>query len=210
MNPGGDAAEQVVRLSLEGMEVTARIAGTGAKNIALLLYATLKQEQKTKGRARLTGMLKSGKELKVYTITQKDLGKFAKEAKRYGVLYCVLRDRANPDPNAAVDVIARAEDASKIQRITERFGLMTRSKAEVAIEKERDRLFGNPNQARAERGRLSGPGSGKGERRLSSTYVSRQPSVRAKLELYKSELAKANAEKMAERAKGAVSKGVAR
>ena len=87
MNPGGDAAEQVVRLSLEGMEVTARIAGTGAKNIALLLYATLKQEQKTKGRARLTGMLKSGKELKVYTITQKDLGKFAKEAKRYGVLY---------------------------------------------------------------------------------------------------------------------------
>ena len=197
MNPGGDAAEQVVRLSLEGMEVTARIAGTGAKNIALLLYATLKQEQKTK-------------ELKVYTITQKDLGKFAKEAKRYGVLYCVLRDRANPDPNAAVDVIARAEDASKIQRITERFGLMTRSKAEVAIEKERDRLFGNPNQARAERDRLSGPGSGKGERRLSSTYVSRQPSVRAKLELYKSELAKANAEKMAERAKGAVSKGVAR
>ena len=46
MNPSGDAAEQVVRLSLEGAEVTAKIAGNGAKNIALLLYATLKQEQK--------------------------------------------------------------------------------------------------------------------------------------------------------------------
>ena len=115
MNPGGDAAEQVVRLSLEGVEVAAKISGAGAKNIALLLYATLKQEQKTKGKARLTSMLKSGKELKVYTITNKDLAKFSQEAKRYGVLYCVLKDRKNTDPNAAVDVIARAEDASKIQ-----------------------------------------------------------------------------------------------
>ena len=69
MNPGGDAAEQVVRLSLEGVEVAAKISGNGAKNIALLLYATLKQEQKTKGKARLTSMLKSGKELKYITIS---------------------------------------------------------------------------------------------------------------------------------------------
>ena len=143
MNPGGDAAEQVVRLSLEGVEVAARISGNGAKNIALLLYATLKQEQKTKGKARLTNMLKSGKELKVYTITQKDLAKFSQEAKRYGVLYCVLKDRKNTDPNAAVDVIARAEDASKIQRITERFRLATVARADVSlsIPKDKDRMF---------------------------------------------------------------------
>ena len=143
MNPGGDAAEQVVRLSLEGVEVAARISGNGAKNIALLLYATLKQEQKTKGKARLTNMLKSGKELKVYTITQKDLAKFSQEAKRYGVLYCVLKDRKNTDPNAAVDVIARAEDASKIQRITERFRLATVDRADVSlsIQKDKDRMF---------------------------------------------------------------------
>ena len=143
MNPGGDAAEQVVRLSLEGVEVAAKITGYGAKNIALLLYATLKQEQKTKGKARLTSMLKSGKELKVYTITQKDLAKFSKEAKRYGVLYCVLKDRKNKDPNAAVDVIARADDASKIQRITERFKLATVNRADVSldIKRDRDKMF---------------------------------------------------------------------
>ena len=49
-----------------------------------------------------------------------------KEEKRYGVLYCVQKDRSNKDPNAAVDVIARAEDASKVQRITERFRLTTK------------------------------------------------------------------------------------
>ena len=143
MNPGGDAAEQVVRLSLEGVEVAARISGNGAKNIAMLLYATLKQEQKTKGKARLTSMLKSGKELKVYTITQKDLAKFSQEAKRYGVLYCVLKDKNNKDLSAPVDIIARAEDASKIQRITERFKLATVNRADVAldIQREKEKVF---------------------------------------------------------------------
>lgn len=131
MNNGGDAAEQVVRMSLEGVEVAARISGNGAKNIAILLAAVLKEEQKTKGKARLTNMLKSGKELKVYTIQNKDLKKFTEEAKRYGVLYCVLKDKNDKSEHAVVDVIARAEDASKIQRITERFQLATVDTASV-------------------------------------------------------------------------------
>ena len=98
MNNGGDAAEQVVRLSLEGFEVAARLSGSAAKNIALLLVSVLKQEQKTKGKARLTNMIKSGKELKVYTVQQKDLKEFTKHAKKYGVLYTVLRDK-NSLPN---------------------------------------------------------------------------------------------------------------
>ena len=62
MNTGGDAAEQIVRMSLEGFEVAAKLTGAGAKNIAVLLYTILKEEQKTKGKARLTSMLRSGKE----------------------------------------------------------------------------------------------------------------------------------------------------
>ena len=61
MTNGGDAAEQVVRLSLEGFEVAAKLSGAAAKNIAVLLVSVLKQEQKTKGKARLTNMIKSGK-----------------------------------------------------------------------------------------------------------------------------------------------------
>ena len=39
MNHSGDAAEQIVRMSLEGVEVAARITGTAAKEVALLLLA---------------------------------------------------------------------------------------------------------------------------------------------------------------------------
>lgn len=138
MNNGGDAAEQIVRLSLEGFEVAAKITGEAVKDIALLLISVLKQEQKTKGKARLTNMIKSGKELKVFSVEQKDLKKFTQEAKKYGVLYTVLRDKANKNPNAEIDIIARAEDASKIQRIAERFELGTVEKAEIVNQAKQD------------------------------------------------------------------------
>ena len=137
MNTGGDAAEQIVRMSLEGFEVAAKLTGAGAKNIAVLLYTILKEEQKTKGKARLTSMLRSGKELKVFTVKNEDLKRFTQEAKKYGVLYCVLADRKNKDPKAEVDVIARAEDASKISRIVERFNLASVDTASIVTEVEK-------------------------------------------------------------------------
>ena len=137
MNNGGDAAEQIVRLSLEGFEVAAKLSGSAAKNIALLLVSVLKQEQKTKGKARLTNMIKSGKELKVFSIPNKDLKKFTEQAKRYGVLYCVLRDKNTKGENIPVDIIARAEDASKIQRIVERFELGKVDKASIVSEAQK-------------------------------------------------------------------------
>ena len=139
MNTGGEAAEQIVRMSLEGFEVAAKITGAGAKNIAILLYSILKEEKKTKGKARLTNMLRSGKELKVFTVKNDDLKTFTQEAKKYGVLYCVLADRKNKDPNAEVDVIARAEDASKISRIVERFKLASMDTASIVTEAEKSR-----------------------------------------------------------------------
>ena len=58
-------------------------------------------------------------------------------SKRYGVLYCVLRDKNTKGENAPVDIIARAEDASKIQRIVERFELGKVDKASIVSEAEK-------------------------------------------------------------------------
>jgi hypothetical protein len=140
MNTGGEAAEQIVRMSLNGFELATKITGAGAKNIAVLLYAILKEEKKTKGKARLTSMLRSGKALKVYTVKNDDLKKFTQEAKKYGVLYCVLADRKDKSPHAVIDVIARAEDASKISRIVERFHLASVDTASIvsAVEQSKE------------------------------------------------------------------------
>lgn len=131
MNTSGDAAEQIVRISLEGMDYTLRLAGTGAKQLAALLVAAFKSPEtgkgsilKPSGKERLKTMLKSGQPLKIFGIKNKDLEQFAKEAKRYGVVYCALRDK-NAKPNDLVDLMVRVEDSSKLDRILERLEFMS-------------------------------------------------------------------------------------
>ena len=138
MNQSGDAAEQIVRLSLEGTEIALKLTGSAAAHIAAAIYVVLKNRDKNKikGRQRLTAMLKSGKELKVFTVGEEHLKQFAKEAKRYGVVYCALRGRGK-SKDGLVDVMVRAEDAAKINRIVERFKMAAVDTASIKTEIER-------------------------------------------------------------------------
>ena len=134
-----DAAEQVVRMTLEGSEVAIKLAGSGAKQLAILLYAVLRDQKKTKGKTRISNMLRSGKELKVFAIKDEDVTKFCEEAKRYGVLYTVLKDL---DVNDGItDIMVKAEDASKVNRIFERFNFATVDMASIKTEIEKNILF---------------------------------------------------------------------
>lgn len=137
MNTAGDAAEQIVKMSLNGVEVAAKITGAGAKELAMMIYAILKDQKKTKGKTRLTNMLRSEKPLKVFAVKDSELQLFCKEAKKYGVLYCVLKDKDAND--GLTDIMVRAEDASKINRIFDRFKLATVDVGEVRSEIERQR-----------------------------------------------------------------------
>ena len=125
MNTSGETADQVVRMSLQGIEVAGNIAikagGAAAKSLAATLYAILTDKKKVKGRTRLDSLLKSGKELEVFAIRHEDLKKFCNEAKHYGVLYSVLKEKNNTD--GICDIMVKVEDAPKITRIIERFEL---------------------------------------------------------------------------------------
>ena len=137
MSANGEAAEQVTRILLEGTEVLLRLSGKGAERAAVLVYTTLRQQEKTKGAARLSSMLRSGKPLKVYTFEEKDLPKFKEVAKQYGVLYTILKEK---DKTGGVfDVLVRADDENKINRIIERFDLtkLDTSSLKVELEKEK-------------------------------------------------------------------------
>ena len=137
MSYSGEASEQVVRMSLNGVEVAAKLSGKAAERLAVLLYAVLKEQKKTKGKIRLANMLKSGKELKVFGVKDTELQKFCEEAKKYGVLYCVLKDTKAED--GLTDIMVRAEDAGKINRIFERFNLASIDMGTVKTEIERER-----------------------------------------------------------------------
>ena len=127
MDNGGQTADQVVRMTLQGIEVAAKVSmkvgEETSKTLAATLYAILTDKKKVKGKTRLNSLLRSGKELKVYALRNEDLKTFCKEAKRYGVLYCVLKEKGSSDD--ICDIMVRAEDASKISRIVDKFELAT-------------------------------------------------------------------------------------
>ena len=116
-----ESADELVKIYLEGVETVLRISGTGAKNIAMALIAMSKERTQTKGKTRLTNMLKSGKSLDIFTIKAEDLKKFSQEAKKYGILYCALANKRNNKIDGMVDIMVREEDGAKLNRISERF-----------------------------------------------------------------------------------------
>ncbi len=140
MSTSGDAAEQVVRMSLEGVEAVAKISGKGALEIAKLLLAEMRKPQRTKGRASLMTMLRQGKPIKVFEIDDKSLRKFCEEAKKYGVMYHVLKDKNRKDGKC--DIMVRKEDVPKVNRIFDRFGLGVDHKAVIqkSVARKADRM----------------------------------------------------------------------
>lgn len=210
MNQSSDAAEQIVRMSLEGFEVAAKVTGSGAKNIAVLLYTIMKNKEQTSGKSKLSSMLKSGKPLTIFTIKKDDLAKFQQEAKRYGILYCALVDKKDKSKDGIVDIVVRKEDSSRINRIVERFKFAEFNKAEIisSIEKNRESVNKgkeqnpksrvkkkednslNPHLAKTEKSPLSKPFSE--VQKISpikgNNLKSKKPSVRAKLNDYKKEI----------------------
>ena len=60
MNHSGGTAEQIVRMSLEGVEVAAKITGTAAKELAVFLVAALNFEAQGQGAHDLYAEIRQG------------------------------------------------------------------------------------------------------------------------------------------------------
>ncbi len=215
MNNSGDAAEQIVRMSLDGVQAVAKITGQGAEKLAKILILALKDTSNSKGKASLSKLLKSNQPIRVFEIQDRDLKRFCQAAKKYGVLYHVLKVKGAKDGRC--DVMVRADDSSKMNRIFERFDLGISNKAEIrqslvdsqqpkeqektAEDKFIDELFGEPKQkdkaynanpsvAKTESSRPSEPISGmRNDRRESQSFddPSKRPSVKAQLKQIREE-----------------------
>lgn len=107
---------EAVKLSEEAVKLSA----LGAKNLAALCLAMAKDNRKLKGKTKLKRLLTEGKELRVFDLKEEDVSAFAKEAKTYGILFSTIRNTKSD--RDTVDVIVKAEDAARINRIFENMG----------------------------------------------------------------------------------------
>ena len=115
----GEAADQMVREALQVTEVAIKLSALGIKNTLALSLAYAKENPKVKGKTSLDRLLREGKELKIIALQSKDVGQFKELAKQYGVLFAVIKDKAQ---NEKVDVMFKAEDVAKLNRIYEQLG----------------------------------------------------------------------------------------
>ena len=170
MNTGGDAAERLVRDSLMITEEAVKLAGLGAKNLAAILVALGKEEEKTHGPTHLTRLLRSGEELKLLPIKSEDLRQFRQLAKEYGVLFCPIKNKSLD--NGLNDILFPASAAASINRVLEHMGYPVPREKAVEVKKEAARgRSGSASQTR-------GHGSDSNAR----TTATDRPSVRAAID----------------------------
>lgn len=179
---GGDAAEQMVRILLDGTETVVKITGEGARQLAAFLYAWAQQERGKNpaqhGRTSMVRLLKSGQELQVFRLRKEEYAAFKPQARQYKLLYAALRNRRDPD--GLIDVVVRTDEIPRVNHVLERLGYGSVQQGENSKKKEPPSL----RSSSAAGGRLrrsAEDADSRGERKTS---------VRARLELYRKEAEK--------------------
>jgi hypothetical protein len=179
-----EAPDQVLRLSLEGAEFALKISGTVAKNLAAALYAVLKDQKRTKGKARITTMLRQQRPLTIYTIKKEDCPSFAKQAKEYGILYAPIPVKKGDN---TLDIMVFQDDAARVNRIVERLDMAVLDTAAIESDIQQTRGERGPFPERTER--VSPSESISASSRRSERDFSERPSVRQELKFLQKERA---------------------
>ena len=131
MNTSGEVADLMVKEGLQVTEEVVKLTGLGAKNLAAIIIALLKEDNKTQGKTNMKKLLQSNKPLCILQIKESDLKQFNREANKYGVLFTPVKDENNN--TGLCDIIAKQDDVPQINRILEIMGY-TRPEFEAEIE----------------------------------------------------------------------------
>lgn len=150
MSTSSDSAEEMVRLSLEGFEVVAKLTGSMAKEMAVMLYAMSKERNEHKtGKVNLNKMLKSKGSFKIFSIKKENLEDFKKGAKKYKIPYSAIYLKGSVNKDGIIDIVVKEDDAVLVNRIVENYNLTTveQSKLDEVIEKaEKENLTQAPKE----------------------------------------------------------------
>ena len=119
MTMNGDAADEVVRMMINGTEMAVRLTGSAAKNLAAILVAWSKKEKKVYGKTTMMKLLKSGEPLQVLPMTREQYSRFKSMARRK-VLYAPFLNTKVKDDK--VDVVISEKSLPMVNYILKSIG----------------------------------------------------------------------------------------
>ena len=155
MDVSAEAADVVVRESLQATEAAAKLTFEGMKNIAALLLAIAKQDMKVVGKTTAKRLARDSAPAVVIPIRAEDRAEFQKMAKAYGVLYFMVQKRG--DDRGMINVVSNQNYAAQLNAIMEqmRYPIPQQAKEEDTQKKAKSRA--PQEKSSPERGSGSNP-----------------------------------------------------
>ena len=127
MDVSAEAADVVVRESLQATEAAAKLTLEGMKNVAALLLAIAKQDMKVVGQTTAKRLARDPAPAVVIPIKAEDKGKFQKLAKDFGVLYFIAQKKGNN--SGILNVVSNQNYAAQLNAVMEQMGYPIPQKA---------------------------------------------------------------------------------
>lgn len=120
MDVSAEAADLVVKEGIQATESAVKLAGSALKNVAALLLALKRQDNKVVGKTNAKRLARDPAPAVVIPIKAEDKAKFQKLAKEFGVLYFFAQKKGND--NGMLNVVSNENYAALLNAIMQQLG----------------------------------------------------------------------------------------
>lgn len=120
MDVSAEAADVVVRESLQATEAAAKLTLEGMKNVAALLLTIAKQDMKVVGETMAKRLARDSAPAVIIPIKAGEKAKFQKLVKEFGVLYFIAQKKGSD--SGILNVISNQNYAAQLNAVMEQMG----------------------------------------------------------------------------------------
>lgn len=117
MDVSAEAADLVVKEGIQATESAVKLAGSALKNVAALLLALKRQDNKVVGQTNAKRLARDPAPAVVIPLKREDMGQFKKLAKEYGILYFIAQKRGSTQ--GYVNVVSNQNYAAQLNAVME-------------------------------------------------------------------------------------------
>lgn len=128
LDVNAEAADLVVKESIQAAESAVKLAGTGLKNVAALLLALQRQDNKVVGKTNAQRLARDPAPAVVVPLKQEDVKRFQKLARECGILYFIAQKKGSD--TGYVNIVSNQNYAAQLNAVMEAMQYPTPQKAQ--------------------------------------------------------------------------------
>lgn len=128
MDVRGETADLLIREGVQATEGALKLSGACLKNVAALLVAISRQDNKVVGKTNARRLARDPASAEVVQLHKEDIPKFQRLAKQYGILYFFVHKRGNE--NGMTNIVSNQNYAAQLNAALEELGYPIPQKAQ--------------------------------------------------------------------------------